>query len=69
MPQGVKAKMTVLCSIDGQDEGRKVNQNANAFRTGEATARLEAMGAEAIERDNKARHVESILDQDTLPVQ
>ncbi len=55
--------------MDGQDEGRKVNQNANTFSTDEATARLEAMGAEAIERDNEARHVESILDQDTLPVQ
>jgi hypothetical protein len=61
--------MAVLCSIDGQDEGRKVNQNANAFSTNEATARLEAMGAEAIERDNEARHVESVSDQDALPVQ
>ncbi len=61
--------MTVFCSIDSQDEGRNVNQNANSFSTDEATARLEAMGAEAIERDNKARHMKSVSDQDALPVQ
>ena len=61
--------MAIFRHIHHQDKGRKVYQNADPFDPDEPTAGLEAMGVEAVERDDKAGHMKCIADQDSLSVQ
>jgi hypothetical protein len=66
-PQGFKAKMAILACVEGQDEGREINENADPFSPNETTPWLQAVGAEAVKRDNKAQNMKSVAEMIAEP--
>ena len=54
--------MAISACVDGQDEGREINENADPFSTNETTSWLQAVGAKAVKRDDEARNMKSVAD-------
>ena len=62
-------KVAVGCPVHFNDECRKEHVETQAVHSNEATSTLALMGAEAVQGISKVGDMETIPDQNLLPVQ
>ncbi len=61
--------MAIGCRVHFDDERWKEHIETQAIHSNEATSALTLMGAEAVQGISKVRNMETIPDQNLLPVQ
>jgi hypothetical protein len=62
-------KVAVGCRVHFDDERRKEHVETQAVHSNEATSTLALMGAEAVQGISKVRDMETVPDQNLLPIE